>query len=120
MFFDTSDGRSVRRHTDSHVVFFSSQESCAVGEVLVNQQAMKAYTILLQCCSNVWSVTGRRQCNPKRIDMHANSDTDDSLGVKEYASYVTRDRKKKIFGLDIFITVQFDLKSVCVYNNLLF
>lgn len=29
-------------------------------------------------------------------------------------------RKKKIFGLDIFITVQFDLKSVHVNNNLLF
>lgn len=48
-------------------------------EVLVNQRAMKADTILLQSCSNVWSVTGRRQSNPKRIDMHANSDTDDSL-----------------------------------------
>lgn len=49
-------------------------------EVLVNQRAMKADTILPQSCSNVWCVTGRRQSNPKCIDIHANSDTDDSLG----------------------------------------
>lgn len=29
-------------------------------------------------------------------------------------------KKKKVPGLDIFIAVQFDLKSVCVYNSLLF
>lgn len=53
-------------------------------EVLVNQRAMKADTILLQSCSNVWCVTGRRQSNPELIDMHANSDTDDSLDFTRY------------------------------------
>ena len=72
--------------------FFLSRVVCS-GEVLVNQQAMKACTILLQSCSNVWSVTGRRQRDPKRIDMHANSDTDDSLGVKENAGYAKREKK---------------------------
>lgn len=42
--------------------------------------------------------------------------------VKEEANYSTRwgGKKGKILGLDIFIAVQFDLKSVCVYNSLLF
>lgn len=57
-----------------------SGAALTVMEVSVNQRAMKAGTTLLQSCSDVWSVTGRTRCDPKRIDTHANSDTDDSLG----------------------------------------
>lgn len=57
-----------------------SLKSRVQREVLVNQRAMKADTMLLQSCSDVPGVTGRRRRDPKRIDMHANSDTDDSLG----------------------------------------
>lgn len=51
--------------------------------------------------------------------MHANSDTDDSLGFNGKANYSMR-LKKEIPGLDICDAVQFDLKSVRVYNSLLF
>lgn len=75
-----------------------SLKSRVQWEVLVNQRAMKADTILLQSCSNVWSVTGRRQGIPKRIDMHANSDTDDSLGStcerKSQRQYAMKEKKR--------------------------
>lgn len=78
-----------------------SLKSRVQWEVLVNQRAMKADTILLQSCSNVWRVTGRRQCNPKRIDMHANSDTDDScrLRVSKKKPTTVCNEKKRYLAL---------------------
>lgn len=87
---------------------------------MVNQRAMKADTILLHSCGGVQSVSGRRQRDAKCIDMHANSDTDDSLRLGVLKGKAGDEMREKILGLDIFIVVRFDLKSVRVYNGLLF
>lgn len=67
----------------------------------VNQRAMKAATMLLESCSNVSSVTGRRQRNPKCIDMHASSDTDDSLGFQRKSKLQYKNYKKRYLALPL-------------------
>lgn len=57
-------------------------------------------------------------CNSESIDMNAISDTDDTIDFMQKRQ-LCKGRKKNL-SRDIFITVQFDLKSACVYNGLLF
>lgn len=84
-------------------------------EVLVNQRAMKADTILL------WSVTGRRRRHPRRIDMRARCDTDglSASRVKEESNHGNGRRTKRHLAVTFFLSrYSFDLsKSVCVYYS---
>lgn len=94
-----------------------SLKSRVQWEVLVNQRAMKADTILQQSSTNVWSVTGRRlQFWKYWYECHFWHWWHSRLHAKTPAMQ----RKEKNLSLDIFITVQFDLKSARVYNGLLF